>query len=270
MSAQTRSEISGLLKRHGLSPNRQLGQHFLADGNITRKIVATAGITSSDRVVEVGAGTGTLTLALAATGARIVAYEVDTGLARVLEEVLHGTGVEIRIRDITEVDLGVDLEGGSWKMVANLPYNVGTPLVLDSIRHHPEIESFTILVQREVAERFVAPPGGKAYGLPSVIAQVYTDPTLAFRVPPQVFYPPPTVESAVVVMARVDPPEEAAWAVEIARNAFGQRRKMLRRSLARLIPDVEDVLDRAGIDPSRRAEDLSPLEYLRIAEVSPA
>lgn len=266
MSAQTRSEIADLLDSHGLAPNRRLGQHFLADANITKKIVATAGVTSAHSVVEVGAGTGTLTAALAATGATVVAYEVDRGLALLLQEVLADTGVEIRIRDITDVDLGRELGEGPWTMVANLPYNVGTPLILDSLRNHPIIESFVVLVQREVAERFVSPPGSKDYGLPSVIAQIYTEPAIAFTVPPQVFYPPPRVESALLVMPRVDPPEAAPLAVDIARQAFGQRRKMLRRSLAPMFPDASGILKRAGIDPSRRAEDVSPMGYVRMAE----
>ncbi len=267
MSAQTRSEIADLLDRYGLSPNRRLGQHFLADGNITRKIVTTAGVGPGDRIVEVGAGTGTLTLALAAAGGDVVAYEVDAGLGRLLTEVLDGTGVELRIEDITDVDLGLALGTGPWKMVANLPYNVGTPLVLDAMRNHMNIELFVVLVQKEVADRFVAAPGGKEYGLPSIIAQIYTKPTVAFRVPPQVFFPPPTVESSVVVMPRIEFPQTADRAIQLAQAAFGQRRKMLRRSLDGVLDDPTQILESVGIAPTRRAEDLSPAEFLALAGV---
>lgn len=269
MSAQTRSEIAELLERHGLFPNRRLGQHFLADANITRKIVKTADVSAHDQVVEIGAGTGTLTSALLATGARVVAYEVDAGLGRLLADVFAGTTLDLRIADITSVDLGAALDRGSWKLVANLPYNVGTPVLLDSMRRHPNIELFVVLVQLEVAERFVASPGGKDYGLPSVVAQIYANPEIAFRVPPQVFYPAPSVGSAVLVMPRRAFPKTAERAVEIAQAAFGQRRKMLRGSLSDLFAEPERILESAGLDPKKRAEDLSPTDFLDLAAAAP-
>jgi 16S rRNA (adenine1518-N6/adenine1519-N6)-dimethyltransferase len=216
-------------------------------------------------VVEVGAGTGSLTRALAATGAHVVAYEIDAGLLPVLEEVTRGLDVELRFLDVTTVDLAADLHGGRWTMVANLPYNVGTPLLLDALRRVEQIERFVVMVQREVAERLVAEPGGGLYGIPSVVAGIHARSRLAFRVPPQVFYPPPKVESAVVVLDRAPAPEGAERAIEIAGVAFNQRRKMLRRSLAALFEDPVAVLEVAGIDPTARAEDLSPADYLRLA-----
>jgi 16S rRNA (adenine1518-N6/adenine1519-N6)-dimethyltransferase len=265
LSAQTRSEISDLLDRHGVAPAHRLGQHFLADANITRKIVAAAGIGPGDHVVEVGAGTGTLTVAMADAGATVVAYEIDERLRPVLEEVTRGLDVSLRFQDITDVDLGSALGPERWKLVANLPYNVGTPLVLDSMRRHPNIDLFVVMVQREVAERFASASGGKTYGLPSVVAQLYTDPRLAFRVPQQVFLPAPRVESAVAVMPRIAAHPLAEQAIEVAGVAFGQRRKMLRRSLSRLIPDAEAVLLGAGLDPTLRAEDLTPSQYVALA-----
>lgn len=265
MKAQTRTEISSLLDKHGLTPVHRLGQHFLADANITRKIVAAGDVKPGDRVVEVGAGTGTLTAALAGTGASVVSYEIDTRLRPILEEVLDGLGVDLRFADITDVDLGLALPGSGWKMMANLPYNVGTPLVLDSIRHHHQIETFIVMVQREVAERFAAKPGGKDYGLPSVVAQIYTDPRVEFRVPAQVFLPRPRVESAVVVMPRVPVPDFAEEAVALAGTAFRKRRKMVRGSLAEVLVDPEKDLKEAGIDPTTRAEDVSPQQYLDLA-----
>lgn len=265
MTAQTRSEITDLLKRHGLAPIHRLGQHFLADANITRKIVDLAGVGPGSKVVEVGAGTGTLTRALAASGAAVVAYEVDTGLGPVLEEVTSGLDVEVRLVDVTDADLSVDLEGDGWAMVANLPYNVGTPLVLDALQNAANIDVFVVMVQKEVARRLVARVGDADYGLPSVVAGIYSDAALAFTVPPQVFYPPPNVDSAVVRLDRRPAPPEAGRAVEIARAGFGQRRKMLRRSLASVAVDPVALLDAAGIEPTRRAEELSPDEYLMLA-----
>ncbi len=265
MTAQSRTEIAALLARHDLSPEHRLGQHFLADANITRKIVDLAEVRPGDRVVEVGAGTGTLTAALAAAGAHVIAYEVDEGLRPLLEEVTSGLDVDLRFVDVMRVDLSADLKGEPWKMVANLPYNVGTPLFLDALRTAPQIQRFVIMVQREVAERLVARPGGRDYGLPSVVAGIHGSTRLAFRVPAQVFYPAPNVESAVVVLDRVPAPESSERAIEIAAAGFQQRRKMLRRSLAGTFADPVSALELAGIAPTARAEDLSPGDYLRLA-----
>ncbi len=265
MTAQTRTEIADLLERHGLSPSRRLGQHFLADANITRKVVELAAVGAGDQVVEVGAGTGTLTRALAAAGAHVVAYEIDAGLVPVLDEVTVGLDVELRFADASSGLIGDDLGDGAWVMVANLPYNVGTPLLLDALRHSPAITRFVVMVQREVAERLVASPGTKAYGLPSVVTGLHSTGRLAFRVPPQVFYPPPTVESAVVVLDRVPAPAESERAIEIATVAFQQRRKMLRRSLDSMFGDPTAHIEAAGLDPTARAEDLSPHAYVELA-----
>lgn len=265
MNAQTRSEIAELLSSHGLAPNRRLGQHFLADPNITRKIVAVAGVGEGTQVVEIGAGTGTLSRALAEAGASVVAYEVDRGLASLLEEVTDGVDVEVRFEDVTDVHLGEELGGGRWVMVSNLPYNVGTPVVLDAIQRAPAIERFVVMVQREVADRLTALPGSKSYGLPSVIAGIYTEASLSFTVPPQVFYPPPNVDSAVVILERVPVPVGAERAVELARAGFGQRRKMLRRSLEEMIDNPEAALVDVGLRPTARAEELTPSDYLQLA-----
>jgi 16S rRNA (adenine1518-N6/adenine1519-N6)-dimethyltransferase len=265
MSPQTRAEIASLLERHGLSPSHRLGQNFLADANITRKIVTVAGIQPGVRVLEVGAGTGTLTTALADAGARVVAYEVDARLAPVLEEVTAGLDVELHFVDIMGVDLAGELEGGLWTMVANLPYNVGTPLVLDALRNVAAITRFVVMMQREVAERFAASPGSKDYGLPSVVAGIHAQARIAFRVPPQVFYPAPSVDSAVVVMDRVPAPPGAVRAIELAAAGFNQRRKMLRRSLAGVFEDPVTSIRSVGLEPTSRAEDLSAADFLRLA-----
>jgi 16S rRNA (adenine1518-N6/adenine1519-N6)-dimethyltransferase len=265
MTAQTRTEIAALLARHDLSPSHRLGQHFLADANITRKIVDLADVERGDRVVEVGAGTGTLTVALAAAGASVRAYEIDTGLRPLLEEVISGMDVELRTVDVMTVDFSRELVGHPWKMVANLPYNVGTPMLLDALRRAPQIERFVIMVQREVAERLVADPGSREYGIPSVVAGIHAHRKLSFRVPPQVFYPAPSVESAVVLLDRLPAPANAERAIEIAAAGFQQRRKMLRRSLAAVFDDPASALQEAGIDPTARAEDLAPADFVRLA-----
>lgn len=257
-----------MLERHGLTPRKGLGQHFLADPNITAKIVSVAGVGPMDRVVEIGPGTGTLTSALAATGAHVLAVEVDEGLEPLLTEVTSPfRNVDVRYVDAVRFDLAEQLVDGEWIMVANLPYNVGTPLVLDALRHVPQIIRFVVMVQLEVGRRFAAGPGSKQYGLPSVVCQIHADTSVAFTVPPQVFVPPPRVGSAVVVMDRKRAPALAESAIELAGTAFNQRRKMLRRSLAVIMSDVEAVARSAGIDSQRRAEELTAEDYLRLAEV---
>ena len=264
--AQTRTQIAELLQRHGVAPFQRLGQHFLADGNITRKIVDVAGVAAHSKVVEIGAGTGTLTRALAATGARVVAYEIDSGLRPVLAEVTNDLDVELRFQDVTDVDFGTALDGDGWTMVANLPYNVGTPVLLDALQHAPNIDGFTVMVQREVAQRLTATAKDVLFGLPSVIVGIYADARIAFTVPPQVFYPPPRVESAVVVLGRKVAPPLSERAVELARAGFGQRRKMLRGALSKVVEEAATTLERAGFSPKARAEDLGPEDWLRLAE----
>lgn len=266
-AAQARAEIASLLERHGLTPRRSLGQHFLADPNITQRIVRVAGVESGDLVVEIGAGTGTLTAELAETGATVVSYEVDEALGPVLEEVVgHRPNVEIRFADAAKIDLAGTLEGGPWKLVANLPYHVGTGIVLDALRRVPQIAEMVVMVQREVADRLLAEPGSRDYGLPSVVVGLHGDARLEFTVPPQVFLPPPNVESAVVSIRRRPAPALAEEAIALAAAAFGQRRKMLRRSLAGVVEDPVAALTAAGLDPTARAEDVAPEGFLALAE----
>jgi 16S rRNA (adenine1518-N6/adenine1519-N6)-dimethyltransferase len=263
---QGRARIRALLDAAGLRPRRSLGQHFLADPNVTRRIVRLAGVGAEDRVVEIGAGTGTLTAALAATGARVVAYEIDTGLVEILREgVGDHPNVEIREDDVAKMDLSVDLGEGPWTMVSNLPYNVGTGIVLDSLRDAPEIVRFVVMVQREVADRLLATAGTRTYGVPSVIVGLHARGRMAFRVSASVFVPPPEVDSAVIELDRVPAPADAEAAIELAAAAFGQRRKMLRRSLAGVLADPEGALQAAGIDPTSRAEVLSVDDYVALA-----
>ena len=268
LGPQGRSRIRELLDSYQVSPRRSLGQHFLADPNVIRKIVRIAGIGSESRVVEIGGGTGTLTEALAATGASVVVYEIDDGLVDVLGGVVGDLpNVEIRHEDASRVDLGRALEGGPWTLVANLPYNVGTGILLDAIRGAPRITRFVAMVQREVADRLFAEAGSKTYGVPSVTTALYTTGGPEFNVGPDVFYPKPPVGSTVVVLDRIEPPGKAEEAVSIAAVAFQQRRKMLRKSLESVLDDPAPTLLSAGIDPTARAEDLQPLDFVTLAEV---
>jgi len=261
--SQTPTSIGRLLGRHGLVPRKRLGQHFLADGNIIDKMVRTADVSSGDQVVEVGAGTGALTAAIAETGARVLAYEIDRRLAPVLAEVVgERPNVELRFEDAMQA-LPDALGAGPWKLVANLPYNVGTPLVLKLLRTAPRITRFTVMVQREVADRLVALPGTRQYGLPSIVARLTSEVHRAFVVPPQVFIPAPSVSSAVVVMTRrsgVDR-QRIEKAIGVAAEAFRHRRKMLRATL-----DVV-ALERAGISPTARPEDLAPERFLDLVDM---
>jgi 16S rRNA (adenine1518-N6/adenine1519-N6)-dimethyltransferase len=264
---QARSEIEALLVDHGHRPNKQYGQHFLTDPNIVRRIVEVAGV-EGGKVIEVGAGTGTLTLALASTARRVVSYEIDTGLVPILTETLAGVpNVDIRIGDVTSLDLAAELGSGPWTMVANLPYNVGTGIVLDTLTGVPAVERFVVMVQTEVAERLVAGPGSRTYGIPSVIVGLHGTAAIALTVPPQVFEPRPRVGSSVVVIDRTQAPPESGRAAEIAATAFGQRRKMLRRSLAAEFADPVAVIEAAGLDPTARPEQLAPADYVALATV---
>ncbi len=268
--AQGRREVRELLSRHGHRPNKALGQHFLVDPNVVDRIVRTAAVGPGDRVVEVGAGTGTLTRALAATGATVVAFEIDRHLEPVLREALSGVAVDLRFAEATAATLASALGEGPWVMVANLPYNVGTPLLLDVLRDVPAVSRFVVMVQREVADRLAAGPGSRTYGLPSVVAGLRARVSAAFGVSREVFVPPPDVDSAVVVLDRVEPPPHVGRAETLAAAAFGQRRKMLRRSLATVLPDAVALLEAAGIDPAARPEMLTPEDFVRLAAVEAA
>ncbi len=260
--------MTELLARHGVAPRKALGQHFVADPNIVHKLVRLAEVGPGDEVLEVGAGTGTLTAALAEAGCRVLAYEVDRRLEPVLAEAVAGLPeVELRFADAMEVDFGAVLAHPGWTMCSNLPYNVGTPLLLRLLRDVPHIGRYVVMVQREVAERLAAFPGSKDYGVPSVVAQLFSTVEIAFRVPPQVFVPPPEVESAVVLLERLRERLSpcAARAADLAAAAFRQRRKMLRSSLAAAVPDPTALLAAAGIAEERRADDLTPDEYLALA-----
>ncbi|HET9560394.1 MAG TPA: 16S rRNA (adenine(1518)-N(6)/adenine(1519)-N(6))-dimethyltransferase RsmA, partial [Actinomycetota bacterium] len=200
------SAIRALLAEHGLEASRALGQNFVADANIVRKIVRLAGVGPGDRVVEVGAGLGSLTLALLEVGAEVTAIEVDKHLAPVLRSVVEPEGATVVEADAMQLDwaalLGPPDPARPWSMVANLPYNIATPLVLDLLERVPAIERMLVMVQREVGERLAAGPGSKIYGIPSVKVAYRASAEVVGRVPATVFIPTPRVESVLVRITR--------------------------------------------------------------------
>jgi 16S rRNA (adenine1518-N6/adenine1519-N6)-dimethyltransferase len=264
--------IRALLGDHGLAPSRALGQNFVADPNTVRRIARLAAVGPTDRVVEIGAGLGSLTLALRDTGAAVTAVEVDRHLLPVLRSVVEPAGATVVEADALRIDwtqlLGPPGDG-SWVLVANLPYNIATPLVLEVLRLAPQVERMLVMVQREVGERLAAPPGRRAYGIPSVKVAWWAEAEVVGHVPPTVFVPPPRVESALVAVRRRPPPgDDGARAAVFALvdAGFGQRRKMLRRSLAGRVD--ADAFAAAAIRPEARAEELALEDWQRLAEAA--
>jgi 16S rRNA (adenine1518-N6/adenine1519-N6)-dimethyltransferase len=264
----TATQVRELLDRHGLSPRKSLGQHFVVDPNTVRRIVVLAGVDAGDHVVEVGAGLGSLTVELAAAGAHVVAIEADDSLIPALREVTDDLDVEVVHADALAVDWEALLaDAPTWKLVANLPYNVATPLVVELLDHVPPITELFVMVQREAGERLVADPGGKTYGIPSVKVAYWAHAELVGTVPPTVFLPRPKVESALVRITRRTEPAVAAdpeRLFALVRQAFGQRRKMLRRSLAGLADDGD--FERAGVQPDARPEQLDVEAWGRLTD----
>ena len=262
------------MDRFDVSPRRSLGQNFVIDPNTVRRIARLSGAGPSDHVLEIGAGLGSLTLALAETGASIRAVEVDSGLVAALREVVAEAAserVEVVEGDAGTLDLDEVLEGSDqWMLVANLPYNIATSLIVDLLHDAPAITVMVVMVQREVGERLVAPPGSRSRGIPSVLVERQGTARVVTRVPASVFRPKPKVESVVVRIERHEPSEVCWLSPEIdarfellVRTAFGQRRKMLRRSLAGLVPS--ECFATAAVDPAGRPETLTLHQWLDLA-----
>ncbi|NKX44856.1 16S rRNA (adenine(1518)-N(6)/adenine(1519)-N(6))-dimethyltransferase RsmA [Roseicyclus persicicus] len=256
-----------VIATHGLSARKALGQNFLLDLNLTSKIARQAGDLTSCDVLEVGPGPGGLTRGLLAEGARrVVAVEKDARCLPALAEIAaaYPGRLEVLNADALAVDWAAHLTP-PIKVVSNLPYNVGTELLvrwLTPPAWPPLWQSLTLMFQREVAERIVAPPGSKAYGRLAVLAQWRCDVRIAMTLPPEAFTPPPKVRSAVVHLQALPAPRFAADPGVLERvvaKAFNQRRKMLRAALKGLTPDIEDRIVAAGLSPTDRAEQV-PIE----------
>jgi len=273
----SRTRIRELLDAHDLGPSRALGQNFLCDQGMVDKIVRLAGVGPDDHVLEIGPGLGSLTAGLCATGARVVAVEIDRHLIPALtDQVGHHqeTGrLTIINADVRELDWASVLGDHRWAVVANLPYNIATPLILDLLAEQPQLDRWVVMVQREAGERLVARPGSRTYGIPSVLLAYWAEARIVGSVPADLFLPRPNVESVLVEIRR-RPQVGGATDREftrfrhLVRTAFGQRRKMLRKSLAG-VADV-DQLAAAGIDPTQRPEELDLDRWLRLtATVAP-
>ncbi len=263
--ALTRREATALLAAHGLAPSRARGQNFVVDPNTVRRIARLAAVGPDEAVVEIGAGLGALTRALVDTGAEVTAVEIDRGLVAILRDTVAPLGVRVVEGDALALDWAALLAGRErWVLVANLPYNVATPLVADLLDGVPAIARMLVMVQREVAERLAARPGDPAYGAVSVKVAYWATAAVVARVPPTVFLPRPRVESALVAIERrgrpaVDPDVPPAELFRWVRAGFAQRRKMLRRALAgQAAPEVLALaFAAAGVRPEARAEELS-------------
>ena len=272
-------EIRNLMAAHGLAPSRALGQNFVADPNTVRRIARIAEVGPGDRVVEIGAGLGSLTLALAETGAAVTAVEVDRHLFPVLRTVVGPAGVRLVAGDAMKLDwndvLAEPAGADGWVLVANLPYNIATPLVADLLDEVPAIGRMLVMVQKEVAERLAAAPGSRAYGSVSVKVAYWATARVVAQVPAGVFIPRPNVDSALVAIERrgrpaVDPAEVAAGPLfSVVGAGFAQRRKTLRRALSGVVaPEAladEKMWDAAGVAPSARAEQLDVTAWGRLA-----
>jgi 16S rRNA (adenine1518-N6/adenine1519-N6)-dimethyltransferase len=263
-------DITELLTQHGLAPRRAFGQNFVSDPNTVRRIARMANVGPNDHVVEIGAGLGSLTLALAETGARITAIEIDHGIAPVLRDVVKDLpNVSVVVGDALELDWNEIIPPGNKAVVvANLPYNVATPLVADLLDAIPQISRFVVMVQKEVALRLASSVGSSDYGAISVKVAYWATARVLGDVPPSVFIPRPKVTSSIIEITRRETPAVGPHIApqqlfKVIRTGFGQRRKMLRRSLAAIATPENFVL--AGVSPEARPEELDVHQWGRLA-----
>ena len=274
------SATMDLVKKHGFKFTKSLGQNFLIDDNIVDKIVAGAGIGPGDKIIEVGPGIGTLTREMASRAQNLMAVEIDKNLIPILEDTLEDyDNVKIVNEDIIKADIrgliDENLGGGPVKLVANLPYYITTPIIMRFLEENINVTDIVVMVQKEVAERMNAQPGGKDFGALSVAVQYYCDTEIIAKVPRHLFVPQPNVDSIVIAL-RIRP--ERKYKVDdedlyfkVVKAAFGQRRKTLLNSISsmgNLAKDqVKEALEEAGIDPKRRGETLSLDEFAILSNV---
>ena len=273
------SEIRRLAAELDVTPTKKLGQNFVTDANTVRKIVQAARVQPHERVVEVGPGLGSLTLAILETGASVTAVEIDHRLAARLAQTAAEHGVEADRLTVVDADALriTELPGEPTVLVANLPYNVSVPVLLHFLENFAYLQRGVVMVQAEVAERLAAKPGSKIYGSPSVKAAWYGEWKLSGTVSRQVFWPVPNVDSLLVGFDRSEgergTEEERRRTFQIVDAAFSQRRKMLRQALSGIFGSsaaASEVLIAAGVAPTARGEDLTVEDYQRIAQHAPA
>lgn len=274
------SATMDLVKKHGFKFTKSLGQNFLIDDNIVDNIVAGAGIGPEDKIIEVGPGIGTLTREMASRAQNLMVVEIDKNLIPILEDTLGDyDNVKIVNEDIIKADIrgliDENLGGGPVKLVANLPYYITTPIIMRFLEENINVTDIVVMVQKEVAERMNAQPGGKDFGALSVAVQYYCDTEIIAKVPRHLFVPQPNVDSIVIAL-RIRP--ERKYKVDdedlyfkVVKAAFGQRRKTLLNSISsmgNLAKDqVKEALEEAGIDPKRRGETLSLDEFAILSNV---
>lgn len=270
------AQIRELAERFGVTPTKSKGQNFLHDAGTVRKIVRTSGVQPGERVVEVGPGLGSLTLGLLDAGCSVVAVELDTVLAPQLKETAERfvPGSSARL-DVVQGDaLAITQLPGEapTSFVANLPYNVSVPILLTFLERFDSIQRILVMVQLEVADRIVAVPGNKIYGVPSAKVAWYASATRAMKVGKNVFWPAPNVDSALVYLERREAPESTApreFVFKVVDASFAQRRKTLRQALSGLAGSTAaatQAIEAAGVDSSARGETLTIEQFARIAE----
>jgi len=248
---------------------KRLGQHFLLDSNILRKIVDCSGITANDTVVEIGPGLGTLTRLLSECAKKVMTIEIDKGLvAKLLKTFSETPNVEVISADALKFPY--ETINGTFKVVANIPYYITTPILFRLLEFREKIQGMTLLLQKEVAERVVASPCGKDYGILSIIAQLYTKPELKFLVRKGAFSPPPDVDSAVVHFEVSAEPlykiKDKTFFLRVVKTAFTHRRKTIINSL-RALKGIKEALIKTGIDPKSRPEALSIEDFIRLTDM---
>lgn len=274
------SATMDLVKKHGFKFTKSLGQNFLIDDNIVDKIVAGAGIGPGDKIIEVGPGIGTLTREMASRAEALMAVEIDKNLIPILADTLGDyDNVKIVNEDIIKADIrgliDENLSGGPVKLVANLPYYITTPIIMRFLEENINVTDIVVMVQKEVAERMNAQPGGKDFGALSVAVQYYCDTEIVAKVPRHLFVPQPNVDSIVIAL-RIRP--ERKYKVDdedlyfkVVKATFGQRRKTLLNSISSMgnlsKDQVKEALEEAGIDPKRRGETLSLDEFAILSNV---
>lgn len=275
MSLLDPTRVRALAEELDLRPTKQRGQNFVIDANTVRRIVQLAELEPTDRVVEVGPGLGSLTLGLLEQAAHVLAIEIETSLAqrlpRTAEELMpeHAANLEVIESDALAV---TDLPGEPTALVANLPYNVSVPVILHLLARAPSIRRGLVMVQLEVADRLVAEPGSRTYGVPSAKLAWYAEASRVGTVPPKVFWPVPNVDSGLVRFTRREPPSTSASREDVFRvvdAAFAQRRKMLRSALSSIVGSsaaAAEAIEAAGVDPQARGERLTITQFAAIAE----
>ncbi|SHJ46062.1 16S rRNA (adenine1518-N6/adenine1519-N6)-dimethyltransferase [Dethiosulfatibacter aminovorans DSM 17477] len=267
-----------ILKKYGFSLTKGLGQNFLIDGSVIENTCDAAGITKDDCIIEIGPGIGTLTQFLCERANKVVSIEIDRDLIEIHKETLPYENLKIIYDDFMKMDLekiiSEEFGDSNVKVVANIPYYITTPIVMKILEDRVKVESITVMIQKEVAERFQSPPGSKEYGAISAVIQYYANPEIKFIVPKTVFIPQPKVDSAVIVMKIYEEPpvdvKDEKLFFNLIKGAFGQRRKTIINSVSGTIRDIDknklkEVLENLGYNPSIRGEKLGIEDFAKIS-----